>query len=224
MSATLRAILLMSCLTVCAHGQTRRLAVSSKQAHTLDRVSATALRRELQRLLIPAGIDVTWESANKTVPGGDFELVVVGSFEGNCSVADLSHDSMIRPRPHPLGDSPMSSDGRVLPFFRVDCERIVRMLTPALEPLDVPLRNVMFGRAMARVIAHEIYHFLSQVTVHDESGVAKASFSLADLTAGRFDFDSVSLKRMEPSPPAIAFAPDQPIPYEILARPEAHGK
>src|SRR6266540_419940 len=110
MSAALRAIFLISCLTVCAHGQTRRLAVYPKHAQDLDRTSTTALRQELHQLLIPAGVDVIWQAPDKTADAAEFELLVVGSFEGNCSVAELS--ALTPPRPPALGDSPVSLDGR----------------------------------------------------------------------------------------------------------------
>ena len=37
---------------------------------------------------------------------------------------------------------------------------------PTLESLSVPLRHSVFGRALARVMAHEIYHILAHTTEH----------------------------------------------------------
>ncbi|HYR43293.1 MAG TPA: hypothetical protein VER98_09735 [Terriglobia bacterium] len=56
----------------------------------------------------------------------------------------------------------------------------------------------VLGRALGRVAAHEIYHIVAQTTEHQESGIAKAAFSVRDLTANRFELDSSSLWRMRP--------------------------
>src|SRR5262249_13086397 len=84
------------------------------------------------------------------------------------------------------------SNGHVLPFFRVDCPRLIRMLGSQLEPS-------VLGRALARVIAHEIYHIVARTTDHQQNGVAKAVFSLRDLTAARFELDAWSLELMRPT-------------------------
>jgi hypothetical protein len=57
--------------------------------------------------------------------------------------------------------------------------------------MDVPFR------ALGRVIAHEIYHILAQTTEHDESGVAKAAFSLEDLMVDGFAFNPAGLQRLK---------------------------
>ena len=69
-----------------------------------------------------------------------------------------------------------------------------------METLDVHARQAALGRALARVIAHEIYHIVGETTDHQYSGVAKASFSVRDLLTARFDFDMASLARMRPAP------------------------
>ena len=206
MSAGLRAFFLIFCLTVSAQGQTRRLGVYTQRPEHLDKTLSNTLRQELERLFHPAGIAVTWQPANNAGVDREFELLVVGSFEGNCSVAELQRRAVVRQSSSVLGDSKVSPGGQVLPFFEIDCENLIATLGPALQPLNIPLRNAMLGRAIARVIAHEIYHFVAQATVHDASGVSKASFSPADLTAGRFDFDATSLERMQPVLPLAQFS------------------
>ena len=73
------------------------------------------------------------------------------------------------------------------------------MLGPQVEPAT-------FGRALARVAAHEIYHIVAQTTEHQERGVAKAAFSVRDLMSARFDLDIWSIERMRP--PSIATVSD----------------
>jgi hypothetical protein len=186
------------CFPICATAQTRTLEVYPGPAAGLDNVSVNFLELELKRVLAPAGIVPTWRKASGKAAGNvETEQLVVGTFEGNCSVKTLpSAATSIRARA--LADTSVSNN-RILPYFRVDCARVIRTLTPTLQPLSVPLREAILGRALARVIAHEIYHILAQTADHQDFGVAKAQLSLADLTTLQFDLSPASLRRMQPS-------------------------
>jgi hypothetical protein len=102
-----------------------------------------------------------------------------------------------------LADSAIS-EGRLLPFIRVNCEYLAQMLAADLRPLNVTKRDAVFGRALGRVVAHEIYHIMGETTGHQVHGVAKASFSVRDLLGGDFEFDTASLDQMRPTPPFSA--------------------
>jgi hypothetical protein len=140
---------------------------------------------ELQRLLGPAELHVVWKNLAERKGGEDFELVVVSSFEGSCSSEDAAAIPVSKGS---LADTSIS-DGHILPFFRVDCARIVRMLGPHINA-------AVLGRALARVIAHEIYHIVARTKDHQQTGVAKAIFSARDLKASRFELDAWSVARM----------------------------
>jgi hypothetical protein len=161
---------------------------------SLDTVSAQVAQQEMQRLLAPAGIELVWNST-----GQDVAQAVVGSFEGSCSLEALPVSLSNYAGPGALAETSLSST-RVLPYFRVDCNRLIRTLMPTLQPLSMPLRRAVFGRALGRVMAHEVYHIISQRKDHDESGVAKACFSLDDLIARQFEFDLPTIERMRPVP------------------------
>ena len=57
---------------------------------------------------------------------------------------------------------------------------------------------MLYGRSMARLLAHEFYHILAQTGGHAPTGIAKARFSTADLLADHFDFETVALDRLHP--------------------------
>jgi hypothetical protein len=185
MSWTLRALLLLLGFSFCAQAQTRRLALYAEPPRDLDAQAGSLMRSELQRLLEPAGIEVVWKRMADRQAGEIFDLVAVTSFTGSCSVDKpvLATQASVS-----LADTSIS-DGRILPFFRIDCPKIIGMLGSQTEPAFV-------GRALARVAAHEIYHIIAQTAEHQERGVAKASFSIRDLTADRFELDAWSLNRM----------------------------
>ena|SRR5216117_1073480 len=191
MSWTLRALLLILCVSACANAQTRTLALYAEWPRGLDAGSGVIMRAELQRLLAPAGLEVVWKTLADRKAGEDFELVAVSSFEGLCAVDEPASNPAITAS---LADTSISN-GHILPFFRVDCDRLIRMLGSQLEP-------AVLGRALARLVAHELYHIVAQTTDHQERGVAKAAFSIRDLTDARFELDAWSLSRMRP--PSIA--------------------
>jgi hypothetical protein len=150
------------------------------------------MRTELQRLLTPADIDVIWKANADRKSGEVFDLVAVASFDGMCSpAAAVPPVSTVS-----LADTSIT-DGRVLPFFHVDCTRLIQMLGSQIEA-------PAFGRALARVMAHELYHIVSHTAEHQERGVAKAVFSVNDLKNPNFEFDIWSLDRMRPPSTTIA--------------------
>ena len=207
MSAAVRVVFAIFCFSVCAQAQTRTLAVYSDSDRHLDSSVAHALQTELQRVMTPADIEiVSLQSGSKRAELPEVQLAVVGTFQGDCSVETLPDQRGRAVQSRTLAESSVSN-GRVLPYFRVDCAGIIRTLSPVLRPLSVPMRESILGRALARTIAHEIYHILAQTTGHDKSGIAKASLSLSDLFSSQFDFNPESLRRME-APPSPRISKD----------------
>jgi hypothetical protein len=196
MSAVRRAVFAIFCFSVCAHAQTRTLAVYSGPAQHLESSTMHALQIELQRVLTPAGIDMTWVQSGLQP---EVQLAVVGTFEGDCSVINIPDQAARAIHTSTLAESSVSN-GHVLPYFRVDCAHIIRTLSPVLRPLNVPMRERILGRALARAIAHEMYHIVAQTTGHEKSGIAKASLSLSDLSSSEFNFSPESLRQMQAPP------------------------
>ena len=161
-------------------------------AQNLDSVSAHLAMQEMQRLLAPARIELAWNTEREVAQA------VVGSFEGSCSVETLPSGLAGKKSSAALADTSVASN-RVLPFFRIDCNRLVRTLAPTLQPLSMPLRRAVFGRALGRVMGHEVYHILSQRKDHDENGAAKAALSVDDLTGREFEFEVSTIEKMMPA-------------------------
>jgi hypothetical protein len=91
----------------------------------------------------------------------------------------------------------------VLPFSSIDCTALTRALGPVTE--DV------YGRAMARVLAHELYHVLTQTTDHSRTGIAKTCFTTGDLLSSRLDFENnilAQLRRLHRAPAQVVDADD----------------
>jgi hypothetical protein len=163
------------------------LALYSGPVRGLSVEARKAMQAELQKLLDPAEIQIVWKDSAERKSGEDFELIAVSSFDGSCSPSEVVPASITTS----LADTSISN-GRILPFFRVDCTRVIQMLGRSADAQ-------VLGRALARVIAHELYHIVAGTTDHQENGVAKAAFSTRDLSDARFEFDNSSISRMRPS-------------------------
>ena len=179
-------MLLVLCLSFCANAQTRTLALYARPARGLGVEASLFMRSELQQLLSSAGIDVVWKTLADRKSGENFELVAVAAFDGSCAPAE----TVSFPAVATLADTSIA-DGHILPFFRIDCPRLIGMLGSHVGP-------EVLGRALGRLAAHEIYHIVAQTTEHQDAGIAKAAFSIRDLTAPRFELDAWSVARMRP--------------------------
>src|SRR4051812_22316133 len=126
------------------------------------------MKREVSATMGRAGYQVEWLMRGAERPDTPF-LVVVG-LDGVCA-------------PTEVGDEPAAGvslaktsvvDGRVLPFSTVACGALSRTLGPELARAPGARRDFLFGRAMARVVAHELYHVLAGTTEHAHSGIARS--------------------------------------------------
>ena len=185
-------------LTSAAHAQTRTLALYAEKPSGMDSFTFQSLQEELWRLLAPADVDLKWKEADQRYPGEHFDLAIVGSFDGSCAFGDSSSRGNVSSAPSGSLAHTEITSGRILPFFRVDCVKLTEMLEPALQRYQGWTRHNIAGRAVARVIAHEVYHILAKSVDHSDSGVAKPCFSVHDLTTDTFAFELQSLAEMRP--------------------------
>jgi hypothetical protein len=191
------AVLAIFLFSVCANAQTRSVTIHPNRVDTLDSQARHSLDVELKRLLSPAGIEVSWtnESPKQHEPRV-YERLVVGSFSGNCSVETMPEASEVAAYGVVLAETP-TSDGRILPYFTVNCPRLLRTLSPVMQPLSRAFREDLLGRALARIIAHELFHILAQTDEHTSTGVTQAKLSFENLLADRFELSSDSLLRLQ---------------------------
>jgi hypothetical protein len=66
------------------------------------------------------------------------------------------------------------------------------------------MRDEAFGRALGRVVAHELYHVLARTLRHGVVGVAKACYSPVELTAVRFQFEPREVELLRESRARVA--------------------
>ena len=161
-----------------------------------------AIRGETEGILGRLGIGVAWRTlAEATGSEVSVQLAVV-RFRGKCDVSGLSPR---RVQPGALGWT-HESDGVILPFGDVDCDRIRNFLQVDLLGVSAGERELVFGRAVGRVLAHELYHIFTRSPHHSSEGVGKAAYAVRDLLAGRFVFDAGESTELRNGQPRIEVA------------------
>jgi hypothetical protein len=75
--------------------------------------------------------------------------------------------------------------GRIEPFIHINCALITQILRSSTVRRTVDEANRSVALAIARILLHEWLHIATQSPHHARSGIAKADFSIHDLTAPR---------------------------------------
>lgn len=172
------------------------------------------LQKETERIARPAELELAW---NEPVAQG---RMVVVTLQGDCAATTVAGRAR--------GAMGWASviDGQVQPFITIDSDRVRATIAPELERADGAVREAMLGRALGRVLAHELYHALGSRTDHDHDGLTQARLRPADLVRGSF-FLSAADVRPEPARDAVtrtsspsAPEPSDPAPldYDDLGR------
>ena len=143
-----------------------------------------AIEDELNAIMLPTAWRFTWSSITDKPSQVSIERVSV-HFRGNCDTVTLP--LFFAERSASLGTTYVSG-GQVYPFCRVDCDALLASMAPALASMEPAERDLVYGRAAGRVLAHELYHVLANTQQHASSGVAQGSFSLEDLLAYSLHF------------------------------------
>jgi len=167
-----------------------------------------ALQEEVESIMAPIGLRFEWRDLNRSRGNEVSAELAVVTVRGRCDVAGLVNRSRVE---GPLGFTHVS-DGQILPFAEVNCDRVRNFVQGDLLAFHADDREAVFGRALGRVLAHELYHVFANTTRHG-SGVAKESYSVRDLLGEDFQFqqrESLMLKSTRARPPLEEASNPQP--------------
>lgn len=148
-----------------------------------------ALEREVDGIFRFTGYRFEWVQRNQLRPETSFPDLIVIRLRGDCKAEAAN-------RPEPGSEKAQAiawahrSEAGILPFADVDCSRIRSMTRLASASESERGRTILFGRALGRVISHELYHILTGNQGHSVSGIARPALSSAHLTAASLDFTS----------------------------------
>lgn len=145
-----------------------------------------ALRDELESIMAPMGFRFEWRSL-ANVQGNEIavELAVL-TFKGRCEVSGLLPRAT---NPGALGWTHVS-DGNILPFSDIECDRIREFIQKDLLAVHPEEREDAYGRAVARVVAHELYHIFANTSHHGSFGVGKSAYTAQELLSDDFQFEA----------------------------------
>lgn len=156
-----------------------------------------AMESEVESLVEPSSIRLTWTSATA---GDVYDRVAVVRLRGACRAdAPLLAPTQTEKQGYvPLGQTQVV-DGKVLPFAAVRCDAIRKLIARDLVLQPSYEREDLFGRALGRVLAHELYHILLRTTRHGSQGLARPALSSIDLVADRDNFAPADEQKLSQS-------------------------
>lgn len=144
--------------------------------------SLAEMKRETAFILKEAGLVIDWR-LRSGVGHDAFANLILVELKGEC-VADQSR----RPQSvrGPLAFSHTTSTS-VMRFADIQCDAVRRLVGST--------NGLILGKALGRVLAHELWHILGNTFAHGENGVAQRALSVEQLISGRLDLDAADLGR-----------------------------
>jgi hypothetical protein len=152
------------------------------------------MKREANALMDTAGYRLEWRSLTGQPVEAVEAAVAVVELRGICEVPEPSAALVPLEAASSLASTAVSN-GEVLPFSWLECGTLSRMLAASLTG-DDGRQEFLYGRAMGRLVAHELYHILTKRREHDGGGIGKSHFSARDVLAEHFVFDSPAVGRL----------------------------
>jgi hypothetical protein len=151
-------------------------------------VTITEMQQEISSIMKPSGLQFDWHMLRDRRTGDSFPDLVVLTFKGVCEDEEALMNEL-----GPVGrGAPLAfthiSEGRILPFSEVQCDTIRKYIAPTLTSSKHQDRDGILGRALGRVVAHELYHIFAGTTHHASEGVEKSFHTPKELTARQFHF------------------------------------
>ena len=144
------------------------------------------MRREVESATQRTSIRISWQALNAPRETGDYSEVVVIRLVGDCNGFDARPATT---RVQKILGSTHMAGGRILPFGDVFCEPVLQLIRPSLVGATQHERERLLGRALGRVLSHELYHILGRIKNHGTGGLAKSEHSHHDLVTREFRFD-----------------------------------
>jgi hypothetical protein len=142
--------------------------------------SITEMKRELESIMKDSGLRLSWR-LREEVNGESFADLVVVRFKGKC---------LMEPTPFLYDErGPLAfthtSGSVILPYSEVECDKVRVSVRSAMWGGDYERGDMLMGRALGRVLAHELYHIMGKTAGHGSDGVARRALSGAQLISER---------------------------------------
>ncbi|MBY0503028.1 MAG: hypothetical protein K2X03_03900 [Bryobacteraceae bacterium] len=149
------------------------------------------MRKELAKVFKPTHLTVDVRLRQDAPANETYNDVVLVKLKGTCQMSNLA----------PLMDErgpfafTHTVDGKILPFSEVACDHIARSVQQAMGGHSFD-RERLLGRALARVLAHEIVHMVGQCADHSHAGVFRHALSGRQLVADKLELQPEDIARL----------------------------
>ena len=149
------------------------------------------MERETEVILSSSGLRLDWRLAADAARESSEDLVVV-QFKGACHVEPIPY---VYDELGPLAFT-YSSDGNVQPFTQVSCDKVAASVRSTMWGEDFQKADLLLGRALGRVVAHELVHMLTASGQHGREGVARPALSGRELIGGSLPLSPADIARL----------------------------
>lgn len=167
-----------------------------EQPHS--RSSFESMQSELRALMKSAGLVVDLRDKAEIAPNAQFNGLVIFKMSGRCDATPVPMEALSDER-GPLAMA-YRSDGQILPFGEVRCDRIRESLQRSIgRGLPSGRDRSAYGAALAKVMAHEIYHMLAHDPHHTQKGLSKEALSSHELLDERLSLPDEALDEIRRS-------------------------
>lgn len=170
----------------------RSLTIIMQFEHRYSAASVEEMKVEFERIVLPAKLRLEWLMVDGLTGRETFQQIVIVHFKGDC---EADHTAAATRSSQRLGLTHIVGDA-LSPFTELDCGQI-RSLMAQNQAAETTIQFArLLGRAMARVLAHEVYHAVLKTTQHGPRGITKASLTRADLFSGTLRFEPDQIARL----------------------------
>src|SRR4051812_42563641 len=146
--------------------------------------SIKAMQREVGAVLAATGAKFSWLMMDTEEQTQTFDDLAILRFEGSCRMG-AAFPATGGGKPVTLAATELSQE-EVSSYGSVQCDQIRSTIFSLLGEPYARDGDAAFGRALGRVVAHELYHILARTEEHTRSGVTKALQTPFDLVRDNF--------------------------------------
>ena len=154
--------------------------------------SIAEMKREFTGIMKDTPLHFEFQTRAQAAGSTTSDNVVIVKFKGKCRFDPVPY--LIDER-GPMAFT-FSTDGAVQPFSEVECDRVAQVVRPVMRGGDYARGDILLGRALGRVLAHEVVHILARSGDHGTSGIAKSALSGTQLIAPELRLEPDDVERM----------------------------
>ena len=149
------------------------------------------MRKELAKVFKPTNLNLDVRLRRDAKADDTYNDVVLVKLKGICR---MEHYAPLMDERGPFAFT-HTVGGKILPFSEVACDQIARSVERAIggQAMD---RERLLGRALARVMAHEIVHMVGKCSDHSHAGVFRHALSGRQLIAEKLELEPEDIARL----------------------------